>query len=420
MEKVAIVGTGIAGMSAAWLLHKKYDITVFEQNDYIGGHTNTVDVNEDGTNIPIDTGFIVFNKTNYPNLVKLLDKLDVAYKPTKMSFSVQHIPRGLEYSGSGFNGIFGQRRNLLSRSFIKMLADINRFNTSSIEVLEKPEYAQHTLGDFIEEKKFGKDFKENYLLPMNSAIWSTPPEKSLEFPLLTLVRFFKNHGLLGVNSHFQWYTVDGGSKNYREKLIKPFQHKIKINSKIIKIKKEANYVELQTIHGEKFHFDKVILAGHADQSLGILGNPTSLETNLLKNFSYQPNKVTLHTDASVMPKRKRVWSAWNYRIEKLNGSWKTSTVYSMNALQQVSDKKEYFLSVNDAGIVNPDKIIKEFTYDHPVFTVDAIEAQKELHQLNENGQVYFCGSYFGYGFHEDALKSGIQAAEQLAGEKLWN
>ena len=164
MEKVAIVGTGIAGMSAAWLLHKKYDITVFEQNDYIGGHTNTVDVKEDGANIPIDTGFIVFNKTNYPNLVKLFDKLDVAYKPTKMSFSVQHIPRGLEYSGSGFNGIFGQRRNLLSRSFIKMLADINRFNTSSVEVLEKPEYAQHTLGDFIEEKKFGKDFKENYLL----------------------------------------------------------------------------------------------------------------------------------------------------------------------------------------------------------------------------------------------------------------
>lgn len=421
MEKVAIVGTGIAGMASAWLLHEIYDITVFEQNDYVGGHTNTVNVEEDGTTIPIDTGFIVFNKTNYPNLVKLFEKLGVAYKPTKMSFSVQHIPRGLEYSGSGFNGIFGQRKNLLSKSFYKMLMDINRFNKSSVEVIDKPEYAQHTLGDFIQEKKFGKDFKENYILPMNSAIWSTPPEKSLEFPLITMVRFFKNHGLLGVNTHFQWYTVTGGSESYKQKLISPFRDRIKVNSKIISVsRKDNNKVELTTINGEKYQFDKVILAGHADQSLAILEKPTALESNLLEKFKYQQNSVTLHTDTNVMPRQSRVWSAWNYRIEKINGHWKTSTVYSMNSLQQVSDKREYFLSVNDTGIISPEKIIRQFTYDHPVFSVDSIEAQNELPTINEGGPVYFCGSYFGYGFHEDALKSGIQAAEKLAGKKLWN
>jgi uncharacterized protein len=420
MERVAIVGTGIAGMIAAYLLNEEYDITVFEKKNYVGGHTHTVEVDEGDTKVPIDTGFIVFNKTNYPNLLKLFKKLDVAYKPTKMSFSVQHIPEKLEYNGSGFNGIFGQRRNLLNRSFYKMLGDIARFNKNSLAVLTDEKYSNYSLGDYITEEKFSNDFKEKYLLPMNSAIWSTPPEKSLEFPLVTLVRFFKNHGLLGVNSHFQWYTVDGGSWNYRNKLIEPFLEKIKVNKEIKQVKRTPKGVELKDIDGKIHLFDKVILAGHADQSFSVLHDPTTLENELLSKFKYQPNKVTLHTDASVMPSRKRVWSAWNYRIEKINGSWTTSTIYDMNALQKVSEDENYFLSVNDNGMINPDKIIREFMYDHPIFNLEAVKAQETLSQINETGPVYFCGSYFGYGFHEDALKSGIAAAEKLAGKKLWS
>lgn len=420
MEKVAIVGTGIAGMIAANLLNKDYDITVFEKKNYVGGHTHTVEVDEGERKVPIDTGFIVFNKSNYPNLLKLFKKLDVAYKPTKMSFSVQHIPERLEYNGSGFNGIFGQRRNLLNRSFYKMLGDIARFNKNCEVVLTDEKYSDYSLGDYITEEKFSNDFKEKYLLPMNSAIWSTPPEKSLEFPLVTLVRFFKNHGLLGVNSHFQWYTVEGGSWSYRNKLIEPFLKKIKLNKEIKQVKRTSEGVQLIDINGKTYLFDKVILAGHADQSVSALNNPTTLESELLSKFKYQPNKVTLHTDSSVMPSRKRVWSAWNYRIEKINGSWTTSTIYDMNALQKISDKQDYFLSVNDSGMIDPRKVIREFEYDHPIFNLEAVQAQETLSQINETGPVYFCGSYFGYGFHEDALKSGIAAAEKLAGKKLWS
>ena len=355
MEKVAIVGSGIAGMMAAFLLKDKYNLTVFEKNDYIGGHTHTVEVNEDGKKIPIDTGFIVFNKSNYPNLIKLFDKLDVSYKPTKMSFSVQHIPENLEYNGSGFNGIFGQRRNLLNPSFYTMLSDINRFNKKSLATLDDDRYENYSLQDFIIEENYSQAFKEKYLLPMNSAIWSTPPEKSLQFPLVALVRFFKNHGLLGVNSHFQWYTVEGGSWKYRDKLIETFKEKIIINSEIVSVSRTSSGVELLDINGHIHEFDKVILAGHADQSFKIINQPGTLEKKLLRKFEYQPNKVTLHTDKSIMPNRKRVWSAWNYRIEKVNGSWTTSTVYDMNALQGVSKNRDYFLSVNDAGNINPKK-----------------------------------------------------------------
>lgn len=420
MEKVAIVGTGIAGMAAAYLLHKDYDITVFEKNNYVGGHTNTVEVEEEGKKIPIDTGFIVFNKTNYPNLLKLFDRLDVSYKPTNMSFSVQQIQQNLEYNGSGFNGIFGQRKNLLKPSFYRMLGDISRFNRKSLEVLSDSRYDDYSLGDYIVEEKYSSEFKENYLLPMNSAIWSTPPEQSLNFPLVTLVRFFKNHGLLGINSHFQWYTVEGGSQQYKNKLIEPFVEKIRLNSEVKSVRRSSDGVVLTTRSGKQFIFDKVIMAGHGDQTYKALENPTEKEKELLCKFKYQSNRVVLHTDAAIMPKRKRIWSAWNYRIEKINGSWTTSTVYDMNALQKVSDKKDYFLSVNDAGMIDPEKILRAFEYDHPIFDIEAIRAQKALPELNKNGQIYYCGSYFGYGFHEDALSSGIAAAEQLAEKKLWS
>jgi len=420
MEKIAIIGTGIAGMSAAWLLNEHSDITVFEQNDYVGGHTNTVNVNENGRNIPIDTGFIVFNRQNYPNLLKLFSKIGVDYKKTSMSFSVQHMPDKLEYNGSGLDGIFGQRRNLFRPKHYKMLADVVRFNKECLTVLDEPQYAGYTIGDYTRENKFGNDFLEKYLLPMNSAIWSTPPEKSLDFPVVTLVRFFKNHGLLGVNSHFHWYTVENGSQAYREKLIAPFKNKIRTNAAVTEVEQVSGKVNVRIANGSQFRFDKVVIAGHGDQALAMLKQPDALQTELLSKFSYQKNNVTLHKDASVMPRRKRVWSAWNYRIEARNGHFITSTVYNMNMLQGLGGKHDYLLSVNDPGNIDPDKVISEYQYDHPVFNIEAMEAQKYLPKLNQNGPIYFCGSYFGYGFHEDALKSGIAAAEQLTGKKLWD
>lgn len=420
MEKVAIIGTGIAGMAAAWLLNQHYDITVFEQNDYVGGHTNTFTLDENGREIPIDTGFIVFNKQNYPNLLKLFRKLEVPYKPTNMSFSVQHKPERLEYNGSGFNGIFGQRRNLLRPRFYRMLSDIVRFNKESVAVLDEPAYADYTISDYTAERRFGTDFLEKYLLPMNSAIWSTPPEKSLEFPMLTLVRFFRNHGLLGANTHFRWFTVENGSKTYREKLIASYRSRIVTNSKIVEVETFNGFVKLKDESGQSHKFDKVLIAAHGDQALKMLKNPAPAQKELLSKFSYQPNKVTLHTDTSVMPQRKRVWSAWNYRIEGKNGHWTTSTVYNMNILQSLPTSTDYLLSVNDPGNIDPSKVIMETWYDHPVFNLEAIKAQPKLPSLNEDSPLYFCGSYFGYGFHEDALKSGIEAAEKLAGRKLWN
>ncbi len=420
MEKVAIIGSGIAGMAAAWLLNKEFDITVFEKNNYVGGHTNTFTVNENGRDIPIDTGFIVFNKQNYPNLLKLFNTLNVLYKPTNMSFSVQHKPEKLEFNGSGFNGIFGQRRNLLRPRFYKMLSDIVRFNKESVAVLDEPRYNDYTINDYTRENGFGDDFMEKYLLPMNSAIWSTPPEKSLDFPMVALVRFFKNHGLLGVNSHFQWFTVENGSQAYKEKLTASFRDKIITNAEIQSVQKLDGKVIVRNKAGKARKFDKVLLAVHGDQALKMLASPDQIQKDLLSKFAYQPNKVTLHTDASVMPLRKRVWSAWNYRIEGKNGSYKTSTVYNMNILQGLPTNTDYLLSVNDPGNINPEKVVMETWYDHPIFDLEAIKAQPRLSELNNDGQIYFCGSYFGYGFHEDALKSGIAAAEKLAGKKLWN
>lgn len=420
MEKVAIIGTGIAGMSAAWLLNSHYDITVFEQNDYVGGHTNTVEVEEAGQKIPVDTGFIVFNKTNYPHLVRLFEKLEVPYKPSTMSFSVQNIPGNLEFNGSGINGIFGQRRNLFRPSFYRMLSEIMRFNKESILTLDDPIYKNYTISDYIEEKQYSRQFLETYLLPMNSAIWSTPPETSLEFPFVTLVRFFKNHGLLGVNTHFQWFTVDGGSRTYRDKLIAPFRQKIKTNARVIEILESDKGVAVKTSDAKMHYFDKVLVATHADQALAMLKKPTVEQFRLLSPFAYQKNNVTLHNDASVMPRRRRLWSAWNYRLEGKNGSWITSTVYNMNILQNLPAKKDYLLSVNDPGNIDLKKIIRQIRYDHPVFNLAAIKAQEELPTLNDEGKIYFCGSYFGYGFHEDALKSGIAAAEKLSGKNLWS
>ncbi len=417
MQKLAIIGTGIAGMGCAHLLQHIYDITLFEKNMYIGGHTNTVAVDEDGETVFMDTGFMVFNFETYPNLCKLFDEIKAPIKKTDMSFSVQYTPTGLEYCGSGLNGLFAQRKNIFNISYIKMLMEITRFNKISVDILDKPEYAYYSLADYIKEFKFSNEMLVKYLIPMSSAVWSTPMDKMLDFPAVALIRFFKNHGFLGLNTQHQWYTLHKGSQAYREILIKPFKDKIHINNGVVNVKRLDNGKALLTLSdGQQREFDKVIFASHANETVQLLDKPTHNEQRLLSVFKYEKNIATVHTDESVMPKNKRTWSSWNYRIEEKNGTQMPTTIYWMNQLQGVSKKQNYFVSINAIpGSIDPAKLIKEIDYEHPLFDVPAIKAQDELPILNEKGPLYFCGSYFKYGFHEDAYKSAVELCKMIKG-----
>ncbi len=413
--EIAIIGTGIAGMGSAHRLFKKHNITVFEQAGYVGGHTNTAYVKEGNNTIPIDTGFIVFNNENYPHLNKLFATIQAPIKKTDMSFAAHIVHENIQYCGSSLPLLFAQTKNIFSPRYIRFLMQLNAFNKTCLEVLEQPELQNLSIAAYVKSKGWGLDLLNWYILPMSSALWSTPPDTSAQFPALTLVRFFKNHGFLGLNTQFQWYTVNGGSEEYKKRLIAPFKDKIKLNAPVTGIEKSGDKVAVTTQQGETFLFDKVISATHGDQALKMLKNPDDLQQKLLAPFIYQKNKATLHTDAGIMPKIKKVWSSWNYRTEKINGNITASCTYWMNSLQDVSKNENYFVTINDPEIVDKGKIIKELMYEHPVFTVEAMQAQQNLAQLNNNGQIYFCGSYFRYGFHEDALMSANAVCDLIVG-----
>ncbi|OCX54169.1 NADP transhydrogenase subunit alpha [Mucilaginibacter sp. PPCGB 2223] len=420
MEKIAIIGTGIAGMGCGHFLNQTADLTFYEQNDYVGGHTNTVTVDEHGKPVYIDTGFMVFNYKTYPNLVKLFKEIGAPVKKTDMSFSVQHVPTGLEYSGSSVNHLFAQRKNIFSLSYIKMLLEIGRFNKESVKIMDDPRYANYSLGEYIKEFKFGDDMLWKYLVPMSSAVWSTPMEKMLDFPAVTLIRFFYNHGFLGLDTQHQWYTPVKGSQSYRELLIAPFRDKIHVNRKAVKVSRESGKAVVHASDGSFEAYDKVIIATHGDQALALLYEPTADEQRLLSTFKYQYNKATLHTDESMMPKTKLAWASWNYRIQAEGGRLVPSTIYWMNKLQGMSDKVNYFVSINPHSNIDERKIIKEIDYEHPLFDVAAIRAQDELQKLNQDGPVYYCGSYFKYGFHEDAFTSAVKLCSQLLGRPMYD
>ncbi|MFW0717303.1 NAD(P)/FAD-dependent oxidoreductase [Pedobacter sp. N23S346] len=414
MKKLAIIGSGIAGMGCAHKLQHQYDITIFEEADYIGGHTNTVTLEEDGKPIYLDSGFMVFNYETYPHLTEMFAEIDAPVMKTDMSFSVQFLPKKLEYSGSSLNHLFAQRKNLFNISYLKMLMQINRFNKQSIEILDQPQYQDYSIGRFFKEFGYSDEMLWQYLIPMSAAVWSAPMEQILDFPAITLIRFFKNHGFLGLDTQHQWYTLENGSQAYREKLIAPFRDRIKINNKIVSVRRlENGKVEVINAEGEVYEFDKVIMACHADQTFGIVKDKTALETELLSKFKYQLNKAIVHTDEDQMPKAKLAWSSWNYRVEKQGDKLLPSTIYWMNSLQGVSKKTNYFVSINPTATLNPDKIVKEIDYHHPLFDVPAMQAQEQLSRLNETGPVYYCGSYFKYGFHEDAYKSAVDLCRGL-------
>lgn len=411
MEKLAIIGTGIAGMGCAHFLHDRYNIDIYEQNNYVGGHTNTVDVKEGDRTIAVDTGFIVFNYQTYPNLVKLFRELNVEVKPTNMSFSVQDRKTGLVYSSQS---LFAQPLNVFRPSYVKLLFEINRFYKEAREVLDNDMYATWSMRDYVKANRYSDNFLYQYLIPMSSALWSTPIDVTMMYPVRVLVQFFTNHGMLGLNDQFQWYTVTGGSRQYRDKLIGPFADRIRLNNAVRKVVRVNGKAKVILADGTERTYDKVILASHADQSYRMIrDNATDLEHQLLGAFEYQLNKATLHSDPSVMPKTKKAWSAWNYCVEPTpTGELTASTTYDMNILQAVSDKEKYFVSINTPGI-NPSKVHRVINYEHPVFTPGTAQAQKQLWRLNEEGPVYYCGSYFRFGFHEDAFTSAVNLCEGL-------
>lgn len=414
--RIGVIGTGVAGLGVAWNLRQIADIALIEQDQRVGGHTNTVTVDEEGQAVPIDTGFIVFNKVTYPNLVKLFTELDVPIKPSEMSFSVQHVPSGLEYNGMGINKVFAQRRNLLRPKFHRMLGDVTRFFRLAKESLADPAAEDLTVRQFAAKHGLGNEFLEWYLIPMSSAVWSTLPSGVLDFPSRSLHRFFFNHGFLGVDTHHAWFTVDGGAKTYVDRILGVLGP-ARVRAKVVNVSEQEDAVCVRVEGGEELRFDRVILACHGDQSLAMLAEPTDLQRRLLSPFGYQHNHATLHTDASVMPKRRLAWASWNYRIEASDATGdRPTTHYWMNALQGVSKKRNYFVSINGRSLVDPSRILYETDYEHPVFTLEAMRAQAELRKINQvapTQRVFFCGSYFRYGFHEDAYASAVECAEDV-------
>lgn len=401
-------------MSCAWRLKDRVDLTVYEAEPEPGGHTHTVDIMEGGAPVPVDTGFMVYNETTYPLLTQLFKELGVTTVETDMSFGVQYRPDNLEFCGSGLSQLFAQRRNLLNPRFLGMLRDVVRFNKRAAEALEDPRVLTETLEDFVQRHGFGRAFLEYYLVPMTSAIWSTPPDEMLRFPAHTLLRFMFNHGLLGIRTHHQWRTVQGGSRQYRDRLIAPFRERIHCRRAVRSVRRLDNQISVIDDSGEVRRFDRVVMATHADTTVRLLDNPTPEESRLLSCFPYASNTITLHSDPVVMPTRRPAWASWNYRIDALgDGTRQASTHYWMNALQHIPGDKPYFVSVNEPGIVSPDLTHRSFTFDHPMFSKEAADAQLELPNLNQAGRVFFCGSYFRYGFHEDGLLSGYAAADSL-------
>jgi len=410
-EHIAIVGTGVAGAGCAWNLRQHARLTFLEQDNRPGGHTNTVTVEENGKPVPIDTGFIVFNKVTYPNLCRLFSELDIPIKPSEMSFSVQHIPTGLEYNGMGINKVFAQRRNFFRPRFHRFLGQIQRFFRVANDLLHAPDLAPLTMREFAARHGLGQDFLDLYLVPMSSAVWSTEPTDVLDFPAATLIRFFHNHGFLGVDTHHPWFTVDGGAKTYLQKILTTCGAP-RLNAKVVRVEEKPGEAEVTLADGEKLSFDRVVLASHADQSLALLAAPDADQQRLLAPFRYQKNHATLHTDPCVMPKKRRAWASWNYRVE----DGRAATHYWMNALQGVSKNQNYFVSLNNEGRIPRDRILYETVYYHPVFTLEAMRAQDELATLNARDpaqRIFFCGSYFKYGFHEDAYTSGLELSKVL-------
>jgi len=424
-KSIAVVGSGIAGMTAAHLLSRQYQVTLFEAEDRLGGHTATQDVKVNGRSWAIDTGFIVFNDWTYPNFIQLLDQLGVASKATEMSFSVSCEMSGLEYNGHNLNTLFAQRSNLFSPRFLGMIRDILRFNKQAPLELELGHLSEgETLGAYLDRKGYGQAFMQDYLVPMGAAIWSSGLQAMREFPALFFVRFFKNHGLLSVKERPQWRVIEGGSRAYIEPLVKPFAQGIRLATPVTEVYRQEGQVKVVSSRGEEV-FDELVLACHSDQALKMLKDATDEEKQHLTSVPYRMNDVVLHTDTRLLPANPRAWASWNYRRRDPSrlqpgedDQSLVSLTYNMNRLQGLEDQPElqdttFCVTLNDSPAIDPEKILGRYQYAHPVFTLEGVAAQHAIQEMNGHLHTWFCGAWCRNGFHEDGVASALAVTEKL-------
>jgi predicted NAD/FAD-binding protein len=404
--RIAIVGTGIAGNTAAYRLRAGHDITVYEASSYIGGHTNTIDVTEDGRTVGVDTGFIVFNDRTYPNFIGLLNEIGQESQPSVMSFSVSSGDARLEYNGSGLNALFAQRRNILRPRFYRMIRDILRFNREALATLPCEEEGQ-TVGRYLLKHGYSREFMDDYLVPMAAAIWSAEPVVIQDMPLQFLVRFFDNHGLLRLKDRPVWRVIKGGSREYVNKLVAGHRDRIRLETPVKAVIRHSSGVEIVTERFGREWYDAVFLACHSDQALALLDEPTAVEQEVLGAIRYQDNEAVLHTDAGVLPKRRRAWAAWNYHIPE-DPHRHVAVTYNMKMLQGLDCNEQYCVTLNNDRRVDPAKVIRRIQYQHPVYSREAVAAQLRQAEVNAD-RTYFCGAYWRNGFHEDGVVSALNA-----------
>ncbi len=409
--RIAIVGAGISGLTAAAALNPEHDITVFEAAAHVGGHTNTVRVDTASGPFHVDTGFVVFNERTYPEFCALLSRLGVVSRPTSMGFSVSDSLSGIEYGGETLDGVFAQRRNLVRPRFLRMLADILRFNREAIALVDGP-CANDTLGELCERAGFSREFRDHYLVPMGAAIWSASERDMRAFPAAFFVRFFDNHGLLEPPSKQpRWRVVAGGSHAYVAPLIAPFAARVRTRTPVESVRRTADAVELR-VPGATVRFDHVVFATHSDQALAVLADATPLEREVVGAFRYQRNSAVLHTDTSVLPRSRRAWASWNYHVPPDRGE-PVSVTYDMTRLQGLASPERFLVTLNDTGRVHPARVIRRLEFEHPVFTREAIAAQSRHGEVSGRDRVHFCGAYWRNGFHEDGVATGLRVARQV-------
>ena len=413
--KVAVVGTGISGLSAAWLLSQRHDVTVYEQAERIGGHSNTVVASVGADKIPVDTGFIVFNRQAYPNLTAMFQHLGVPTQTSDMSLAVSLNDGDLEYSGTGLQGLLAQPGNVFRPRFWSMLRDLVKFYRQATRDADLLRDETVSLGDYLREGGYGAAFRDDHLLPMASAIWSAPPSEILAFPVATFIRFHRNHGLLQLTQRPAWETVVGGSINYVRRLIQPLADRVRLDTGVLAVQRTADGVIVTDSRGQSSRYDHVVMATHADQALSALADPTSDETELLGAFRYSRNLAVLHSDPSFMPRRRAAWSSWNYIGSRDASADNVGVTYWMNRLQGIPDRSPLFLTLNPSRPPHAGTLHHSEVYHHPIFDAAAIAAQRRLWSLQGRGNVWFCGAHFGAGFHEDGLQAGLAVAEQLGG-----
>jgi len=414
--KIAIIGSGISGLTAAYLLNRQHDISVFEASSWVGGHTHTVDVQVDGRDYAIDTGFIVFNDWTYPNFIALLKQLDVGFQPAEMSFSVCDPVSGVEYNGNNLNSLFAQRSNLLSPAFWGMLRDILRFNREAVDDLHQQRIASDlSLGNYLEQRGYGQRFIQQYIVPMGAAIWSMSLADMLNFPLQFFLRFFKNHGLLSVTDRPQWQVIKGGSSSYVAPLSASFAERIRLNCAVQRVERDASGVTIHSAAGRE-RFDKVVFACHSDQALQLLAEPSTAEQEILGALPYADNDVVLHTDTRLLPKRQLAWASWNYRLGGPSNQ-PAALTYDMNILQGIDSPTTFCVSLNQTAAIDPSSILARYTYAHPQYSLAGVAAQARWQELLGANHSYFCGAYWANGFHEDGVVSGLRVASAF-GETL--